>query len=72
MNNVKESVEQFQVLKELVKQFQDLIDERDFIVDFGEYNERCTEIDDQLIPEIIKKIPSGMMNKFNELVNQKS
>jgi len=53
-----------------VKQFQDLIDERDFIVDFGEYNERCTEIDDQLIPEIIKKIPSGMMNKFNELINQ--
>lgn len=68
--SVKESVEQFQVLKELAKQFQDLIDERDFIVDFGEYNDRCTEIDDVLIPQIIKKVPKGMMAKFNELINQ--
>lgn len=57
---------------ELAKQFNELIAERDLIVDFGEdgYNERCTEIDEVLIPAIIKRVPHGEMEKFNELINE--
>lgn len=73
MSNVKKSVKQFQALKELAKQFIELVEERDFIVEFNDgYNDRCTEIDDVLIPQILRQVPSGMMPKFNELVNQKS
>jgi len=59
-------------IKQLAKQFNSLIAERDLIVDFGEggYNERCTEIDDVLIPQIIKQVPRGTMNEFNELINE--
>lgn len=71
MSNVKESVKQFQALKELVKQFLELVEERDFIVESNDgYNDRCTEIDDKLIPQLLQQIPPGMMGKFNELVNQ--
>ncbi|MFM6211991.1 hypothetical protein [Planktothrix sp.] len=70
--SVKESVQQFQLTKKLAKQFIELVEERDFIVEFNDgYNEKCHEIDDQLIPQIIRQIPSGIMPKFNELVNQK-
>lgn len=69
--SVKESVEQFQLTNELAKQFRDLIEERDQRPYYEhEIDPRCVEIDDILIPKIIKKIPSGMMNKFNELINQ--
>lgn len=68
-NSVKESVQQFQVLKELAKQFIELVEERDFVVEYDGYNDRCTEIDDKLIPQIIAQIPPGMMGKFNQLVN---
>lgn len=72
MSNVEKSVEEFQLTKELAKQFLELIEERDFIVEFNEkYNDRCHEIDDRLIPEILDQVPSGMMAEFNELVNQK-
>jgi hypothetical protein len=57
-------------VKELAKEFVELIEERDFIVEFNEtYNDRCIEIDDVLIPAIIKQIPQGTMNEFNELIN---
>jgi len=58
-------------IKQLAKQFNSLIAERDLIVDFGEggYNERCTEIDDVLIPQIISQIPKGMKDGFDELIN---
>lgn len=70
--SVKESVQQFQLTKELAKQFIELVEERDFIVEFNDgYNERCVEIDDVEVPKILNQIPSGMMPKFNELVNQK-
>lgn len=69
--SAKESVEQFQVLKELAKQFQDLIKERDQRPYYEhEIDPRCVEIDDVLIPQIIKKVPKGMMAKFNELINK--
>ena len=59
-------------VKQLAEQFNSLITERDLIVDFGEdgYNERCTEIDDKLIPWIIRQVPPGTMNEFNELINE--
>ena len=58
-------------IKQLAKQFNSLIAERDLIVDFGEdgYNERCTEIDDVLIPQIIKQVPQGTMNEFNTSIH---
>ncbi len=58
-------------VKELAKKFKSLIAERDLIIDFGDegYNARCQEIDDQLIPEIIKQVPPELMHGFNELIN---
>ncbi|MFM6197057.1 MAG: hypothetical protein ACKPEN_21535 [Planktothrix sp.] len=71
MTNVEKSVEEFQLTKELAKQFLGLIEERDFIVEFNDgYNERCAEIDDVEVPKILNQIPSGMIPKFNALVNQ--
>lgn len=57
-------------VKELAERFVELIKERDFIVEFNEtYNDRCIEIDDQEIPAIIKQIPKGMKDGFDELIN---
>ena len=63
-------------VKQLAERFVELIEERDFIVEFNTsvgiseiYNDRCIEIDDVLIPAIIKQIPQGTMNEFNELIN---
>jgi hypothetical protein len=57
-------------VSELAKQFRKLIDERDSIpFHKQETNARCVEIDDVLIPAIIKQIPSREMELFNELIN---
>lgn len=57
-------------IKQLAQQFIELVEERDFIVEFEEeYNDRCHEIDDILIPQIINSIPSALMDDFNKLVN---
>ena len=57
-------------IKQLAKDFVELVEERDFIVEFEEeYNERCYEIDDILIPRIVNSIPSALMDDFNKLVN---
>lgn len=57
-------------VKELAERFVELIKERDFIVAFQEeYNDRCYEIDDILIPRIVNSIPSALMDDFNKLVN---
>ena len=57
-------------IKQLAERFVELIEERDFIVEFNEtYNDRCTEIDDQEIPAIIKQVPRGTMEEFNTLIN---
>jgi hypothetical protein len=57
-------------LAELAERFVELIEERDFIVEFNEtYNDRCIEIDDQEIPAIIKRVPRGTMKQFNTLIN---
>ena len=57
-------------VKQLAERFVELIEERDFIVEFNEtYNDRCTEIDDQEIPAIIKQVPRGTMEEFNTLIN---
>jgi len=69
MTNVEKSVEES--TKELAKQFLELIEERDFIVEFNDgYNDRCAEIDDVEVLKILNQIPSGMIPKFNALVNQ--
>ena len=57
-------------IKQLAERFVELIEERDFIVEFNEtYNDRCTEIDDKLIPLIISQVPRGTMEEFNTLIN---
>ena len=57
-------------IKQLAKDFVELVEERDFIVEFEEeYNDRCYEIDDRLIPRIVNSIPSALMDDFNKLVN---
>ena len=57
-------------VKQLAKRFVELIEERDFIVEFNEtYNDRCIEIDDQEIPLIISQVPRGTMEEFNTLIN---
>lgn len=57
-------------VKDLAQQFVELVEERDFIVEFEEeYNDRCHEIDDILIPRIVNSIPSALMDDFNKLVN---
>ena len=58
---------------QLADQFLELIEERDFIVEFNNgYNERCYEIDDRLIPHVLDQVPQGEMDKFNQLINPKS
>lgn len=58
------------MIKQLAKDFVELVEERDFIVEFEEeYNDRCYEIDDILIPRIVNSIPSALMDDFNKLVN---
>ncbi|MFM6214496.1 hypothetical protein, partial [Planktothrix sp.] len=59
------------ITNDLSNQFIKLIDERDSIIDSEGYNARCEEIDDDLIPQIIKKIPKGKMDLFNKLINRK-
>ena len=57
-------------IKQLAERFVELIEERDFIVEFNEtYNDRCIEIDDQEIPLIISQVPRGTMEEFNTLIN---
>ena len=57
-------------VKQLAERFVELIEERDFIVEFNEtYNDRCIEIDDQEIPLIISQVPRGTMEEFNTLIN---
>ncbi|HEY9865745.1 MAG TPA: hypothetical protein V6D21_16355 [Candidatus Obscuribacterales bacterium] len=57
-------------VKQLAERFVELIEERDFIVEFNDgYNERCTEIDD-VLHTIIKQISSREMEMFNELINE--
>ena len=57
-------------IKQLAERFVELIEERDFIVEFNEtYNDRCIEIDDQEIPLIITQVPRGTMEEFNTLIN---
>ena len=71
MTNVEKSVEES--TKELAKQFLELIEERDFIIEFNDdYNDRCYEIDDRLIPQILDQVPQGEMDQFNQLINTKS
>ncbi|MFM6451586.1 MAG: hypothetical protein ACKPH7_07230 [Planktothrix sp.] len=59
------------ITNDLSNQFIKLIDERDSIIDSEGYNARCEEIDDDLIPQIIKKIPKWKMDLFNKLINRK-
>jgi len=59
------------ITNDLSNQFIKLIDERDSIIDSEGYNARCEEIDDDLIPQIIKKVPKGKMDLFNKLINRK-
>jgi hypothetical protein len=57
-------------VKQLAERFVELIEERDFIVEFNEtYNDRCVEIDDREIPAIIKRVPREKMKEFNTLIN---
>ena len=57
-------------MKELAEEFARLIQERDSIpFHKQETNPRCVEIDDVLIPAIIKQVPRGTMEEFNKLVN---
>ena len=59
------------IADDLSNQFNELIDERDSIIDSGAgYNARCETIDDDLIPQIIKKIPKEKMDQFNQLINR--
>ena len=61
------------MIKQLAKDFVELVEERDFIVEFEEeYNDRCYEIDDRLIPQILDQVPQGEMDQFNQLINTKS
>ncbi|MFM6194490.1 MAG: hypothetical protein ACKPEN_07795 [Planktothrix sp.] len=59
------------ITNDLSNQFIKLIDERDSIIDSEGYNARCETIDDDLIPQIIKKVPKGKMDLFNKLINRK-
>jgi hypothetical protein len=54
---------------QLAEQFKKLIEERDHLIWFREYNSRCAEIDDIEIPAIIRQVPPGKKSEFNELVN---
>jgi hypothetical protein len=57
-------------VKELAKEFANLIQERDSIPFYEqETNARCVEIDEVLIPAIIKRVPRGTMKEFNTLIN---
>jgi hypothetical protein len=57
-------------VKELAEEFARLIQERDSIpFHKQETNARCIEIDEVLIPAIIKRIPRGTMKEFNTLIN---
>ena len=59
-------------VKQLAERFVELIEERDFIVEFNEtYNDRCIEIDDQEIPAIIKQASENSipMDEFNTLIH---
>ena len=59
-------------VEQLATHFIELIEERDFIVEFNEaYNERCYEIDDVLVPQILDQVPQGEMDQFNQLINTK-
>ena len=59
------------IADDLINQFIKLIDERNSIIDSGAgYNARCETIDDDLIPQIIKKIPKEKMDQFNQLINR--
>lgn len=58
--------------QQLANLFVELIKERDFIVDFDKYNERCQEIDDELIPKIIEQVPQGEMDQFNKIINNQA
>jgi hypothetical protein len=53
-------------VKELAEEFARLIQERDSIpFHKQETNARCIEIDEVLIPAIIKRVPRGAMKEFN-------
>jgi hypothetical protein len=59
-------------VKQLAERFVELIEERDFIVEFNEtYNDRCIEIDDREIPAIIKQASENSipMDEFNLLIH---
>jgi hypothetical protein len=57
-------------VKELAEEFARLIQERDSIpFHKQETNARCIEIDEVLIPAIIKRVPRGTMKEFNTLIN---
>jgi hypothetical protein len=57
-------------VKELAEEFARLIQERDSIpFHKQETNARCIEIDEVLIPAIIKRVPRGAMKEFNTLIN---
>lgn len=57
-------------VKELAEEFARLIQERDSIpFHEQETNARCVEIDEILIPAIIKRVPLGTMKEFNTLIN---
>jgi hypothetical protein len=57
-------------VKELAEEFARLIQERDSIpLHKQETNARCIEIDEVLIPAIIKRVPRGTMKEFNTLIN---
>ena len=57
-------------VKELAEEFARLIQERDSIpFHEQETNARCVEIDEVLIPAIIKRVPRGTMKEFNTLIN---
>jgi hypothetical protein len=57
-------------VKQLAEEFARLIKERDSIPFHKQgTNARCVEIDDVLIPQIIKQVPSGSMKEFNVLIN---
>jgi hypothetical protein len=57
-------------VKELAEEFARLIQERDSIpFHKQETNARCIEIDEVLIPAIIKRVPWGTMKEFNTLIN---
>ncbi len=57
-------------VKELAEEFARLIQERDSIpLHKQETNARCIEIDEVLIPAIIKRVSRGTMKQFNTLIN---